>query len=487
MWRWRIRHFFIIAGACGLLSFCGFVDLRPIGFSTSPADMNEMLPGEYSPTLLEFDTEMIRRDAETAMQINAETGAVEGDYIWAGNCLRFVPSGGWKPGIRYTLSLTGTVYSQDGRELRLNRHIPFYALSRAPHPLVESFSPPDGASVAPGAAGGCVAELRFSRPMNRSSVETAFTMEGLGARSFVWDDDSRLLRVIAEKALVPWTLYRWTLGTGAASREGVSLAKSFSARFCTDGDRVFPQVLNVFPLIQSGPRWLPLAGSMDAGLGPEQAVGIEFSKTPGENFSGHIRFEPSLSGRFEKISSSTVIFIPDRNAEPETTYTLIVSGELQDTGGLKMGADYSLNFKTVIPFLRILSLTVDGVPPLVPDESRGGSLGDPLAAPVDIAEEGALRFTIHFSLPIAEAAKQDLPFRVSLSPYFPGTLPPIALRAVSWLSGDRLRMEWTGLKPGTPGEKSWYLLSFPGGKGGINNGGGMYLNEDKFLYLEAVN
>jgi hypothetical protein len=453
--------------------------------------MNEILPGQYSPAALEFDTEMIRSSVETALQINAETGSVTGDYSWEGNRLRFVPLGGWKPGIRYTLLLTGTVYSQDGRELRLDRYIPFYALFRALHPLVESFSPSDGASVEPGAAGGCAVELRFSRPMNRTSVETAFTMEGLGDRSFVWEDNDRLLRVMAGKALVPWTLYHWSLGAGASSRDGVSLAKIFSARFCTDGDRVFPQVQNVFPLIQSGSGWLPLSGSMAAGLGPGQAIAIEFNKTPEENVSGHIRFEPAFSGRFEKIADRTVIFIPDRDGEPETAYTLTVSGGLKDAAGLKMGADYTLNFKTDIPFLRILSLTVDGVSPLEPDDLRGSSLGDPLETPVDIAEEGALRLTIHFSLPLTEATKQDVPFLVSLSPFFPGTLPPIALRSVSWLSGSgagcRLRLEWVGLKPGAAGERSYYKLTFPGGKGGIGSGSGMFLREDKFLYLEAIN
>jgi hypothetical protein len=47
-------------------------------------------------------------------------------------------------------------------------------------------------------------------------------------------------------------------------------------------------------------------------------------------------------------------------------------------------------------------------------------------------------------------------------------------------------MEWEGLRPGAAGEAHYYRLDIPGGRGGIGDGGGMYLEEDNFLFLEAV-
>jgi hypothetical protein len=467
---------------------CGFMDLRPISVSTSPDGINGVLPGEYSPVMVKFDTVMVKADAEGAVLVNSGDGSVEGEFSWEGNVLFFVPLAGWKPGTRYGLSLSGIVYSQDGRELRLDRYIPFYALSRSAPPVVDFFSPADGASVEPGAGGTCVVELRFSLPMDKTSTETAFTMEGLGERSFVWDEDDCLLRISGEKALTPWTTYRWTLDTKAQSRGGVPLAKSVSAQFCTDVDRLFPQVRQVFPAIRSGSHWLPAGEDMDAGLGPAQGIVIEFNKPMGENFFRSIRFEPSLSGRTEKISESAAAFIPDRDPEPETVYTLIIPADVRDTEGLRMGADYKRIFKADIPFLRIISFTADGVPPLEPEfPGEAGKIGGPLAVPVYLAGGGALRYTIRFSLPFTAEAKKDTALRITLSPFFPGTLAPIALRSVTWLSDDRLRMDWEGIEPGTAGEAHYYKFHIPGGKGGISNGGGMYLPEDKFLYLEAVN
>jgi hypothetical protein len=462
------------------------MDLRPIGFSTTPGLMDEVLPEDYSPVLIDFDTEMMA-ETKQAVQISAEEGPLEGDFFWEGNRLSFVPLEGWKPGIRYTLSLSGTVYSRDGRELRLDRQIPFYALFRSLPPLLESFSPADGASVEVYAGGTVAAEFRFSRPMDRLSVELAFTMEGLGERSFSWTDDDQNLRVIPAKALNPWTVYRWNIGTKAQSREGVPLAKVYSARFCTDGDRTFPFVQRVFPMLRSGAQWFPSAPDLDAGLGPEQGIGFEFNKPLGDNLSQSLRFDPSLPGRIEKISETAFVFIPDRDPEPETVYSLILSGDLRDAGGLRMGSEYTRNFRTDIPFLRIISLDIEGLPPLTPDEDSGdGRLGGPQQGPVDMAGGGVLRYSIRFSLPFTEDAKREAAFRISLSPFFPGTLEPVALRSLTWLSADLLRMEWEGLKAGTAEEAHYYKLSLPGGKGGLNNGGGMYLREDKFLYLEAV-
>jgi hypothetical protein len=112
--------------------------------------------------------------------------------------------------------------------------------------------------------------------------------------------------------------------------------------------------------------------------------------------------------------------------------------------------------------------------------------GDILTIPVDVPGGGVFRLTIRFSLPFSIEAKQDTAFKISLEPFFPGTLSPVALRFVTWLSDDLLRMEWEGIQGGITNEDHYYRLKFPGGKSGINNGSGMYMKADKHFYLEAV-
>jgi hypothetical protein len=156
---------------------------------------------------------------------------------------------------------------------------------------------------------------------------------------------------------------------------------------------------------------------------------------------------------------------------------------------MKLGVDFSLDFVPDIPWLRVLSFTLDGLSPLDPAAGGSAGIGKALAFQPDMAGGGVMRITIHFSLPFDTEAKREAADRISLNAFFPGTLDPTALRFAAWLSSDRIRLEWEGLKPGLGDERHFYLLTVPGGRGGISAGaeaGGLCLKEDQRLYLEAV-
>jgi len=475
---------------------CGLIDLRPIGFSMQPDKPDTVLPSEYSPLRVTFDTAMDRLASESIIKINSDSGSVEGDLAWAGNTLIFTPVAPWTAGTRYSFIVSGMVRSADGRELRLEKHVFFYAINKAPPPLLESFSPIDGAS-----AGTVISnienlpaqspavELRFSRPMDRFSTESAFTLDGASDKNFNWlDDDTRLI-IIPAKNLSPWKIYQWTLKSSAKSRDGVPLAKSVSARFITDLDTELPRVSAVHPAVLSDTGWLVTTAPVETHLGPGQGIAVEFSKPMADNALNSIRFDPSLAGRTERISGTTLVFIPNRDPQPELSYTLIISADTADEGGLKMGEDYRVTFVADIPYLRIISFNADGATALdtsdVATEKSGGDLNNGAALAVAVDPVGdVLRFTIHFSLPFESEAKRNIPRSVTLSPFFPSTLAPTALRYVTWIGDDRLRMEWEGVKPGSTAEPHFYRLAISGGRGGIDSGG-MYLRENQFLILEA--
>jgi hypothetical protein len=455
---------------------CGFVDLRPIEVSTSPGISDKILSGEYSPLSVKFNTGMEKREAENLLTVSSDFGTVDGDRIWDGNTLLFIPAAGWAAGTRYTMGFSGTARSIDGRELRIERSVFFYAMNKSPPPFVERYYPADGESVRTDTR----IELYFSCPMDRISVESSLSVNGLGEKKYEWSNDDRKITIIPEKNFFPWTVYRWTLSNDAKSKEGVPLAKEITAMFCTDLDRELPVVSRVYPVIQSNGVWFPTGGSLEEKFGPGLGLAVEFSKPMDETASRFLRFEPSLSGRTEKLSEKRIVFIPTRDPEPNTVYTLIISGEVKDTEGLKIGADYSRAFVADIPYLRITSVNV----------YNGGSV-DPaensvLQIPVSEVDGGRIRFTIKFSQLFNEEAKQKTVLAVSLIPFFPSNLDHIALRFVSWFSDDMLNMEWERLEAGTPDEPHYYRFLIPGGRNGIDNGGGIYLEQEMSLFLEAV-
>jgi len=464
--------------SCVVFLSCGFANLRPIGVTVEPGKSNSLLAEENSPVILKFNTEMVKNEAEGILQISSDSGLVNGDRFWNDNDLYFVPIAGWTAGIRYNLSLLGTIRSVDGRELRLEHFVSFYAVNKNDRPFLERYSPSDGESTG---TGGVCFEFYFSRPMNRLSVESALTIEGIGNKTFEWSDDDRKLKVSPDGNLSAITVYRWNLKDGAKSMDGSPLLKSYSSFFITDLDKTPPQVIDVYPVINTNGQWFPLGNKIETDFKPGQGIAVVFNKPMGENALRSLRFEPSLTGRMEFLSEKSVVYIFTRGPEPEKIYTLIVSGDTADAGGLKIGDDYKINFTPDIIFLDILSLYAVGNSSVLDNNSSSAVL----AVPVDSAAK-EITVNIRFSLPLeTNEEKQNIALKITLNAFFPKTITPAALKNVYWASYDVLQMQWEGLTAGAE-EPHFYKLTIPGGKGGITMADGTYMKDDFIVYLEAV-
>jgi hypothetical protein len=477
MLRWLNKILIILLCVLFLIS-CGFIDLRKIIFSIEPNEPDSILSDSSSPVILKFNTEMNKKNTEKILQVSSDNGVMKGDYFWERNILYFIPVPGWTVGIRYTLSFIGTIESVDGRDLRVEHFVSFYAVNKNSPPLLEWHYPANGAAVG---TSDIVLEFIFSRSMDRLSVESALTIEGTGDKTFEWKNENKELKVTVDKALSPWTSYRWNLRDSAKSIDGVPLPKIYSGYFTTNLDKVFPCVVRVFPVLFSGGSWFPTGANIETGLASKQGIAIEFNKPMGENVLRSIRFDPSLSGRTEYLSEKSIVYILTKDPEPETMYTLIVSADTKDSEGLKIGNNYRINFIPDIPFLNILSFSKDS--DLVVENITQNARFPVSITPVT----GELFFIIRFSFPFSIEEKQNTAQKIILSPFFPRTLLPIALQYVSWIGDDRLAMRWEGLKPGDTETPHYYKLTIPGGKSGISNGMGMYMKEDMIIYLEVVN
>jgi hypothetical protein len=203
-----------------------------------------------------------------------------------------------------------------------------------------------------------------------------------------------------------------------------------------------------------------------------------------ESMRKAVRLEPSLSGRVEPVSASSLVYIPDRDPECETPYTLIVSGDAKDTSGLSMGEDFICYFTPDIPFLRIPSLSVNAEPPIAVTDGEAGDSFLYYAFPL-ADSTAAVTITLRFSLPFSQEAMVTAALGIGLDPWFPVSLGPVVLTAVT-CSQDTLLLKWEGLEPGEPGERHFYRLTIPGGKSGIANGRGSYIKNPQTIYLEVL-
>lgn len=475
------------------LAACGFMDLRPIDYSLSPAEADAVLPEDHTAVSVTFTTAMVEQEVERTLTVTSPEGTVEGDLHWEGKSLFFVPLAPWEAGVRYNLALKGLAHSLDGRELRLSVNHPFYGLRKGERPVLLSVDPAPGSSVSvqgnepelPGPHGP-VLWFRFSRSMDRQSVQDALTIEGVDQLVWTWGEEDRLLEAIPKKPLNPWTVYRWTLKKSAISAEGIPLGREESGTFRTDLDPERPRVERTFCLGRSGSDWVELSQDLnDLDLG--QALGVRFTKPMNrESLLQALRLEPSLTGYAVQLDEWTVVYVPDRTPEPETPYMLVVAQDTRDAAGLSLEGEYRELFTPSIPYLKLLSVEADGASPYPGPFSSA----TPVPYPVQISPpDGLLSINLNFSLPFTAEAQNSLLAQIQLSPYFPGSLAPTALRSAAWPSDSTLRLVWEGLEGGSGGIPHYYRITLAGGRSGITTnkqeGAGYWLKESITLYLEA--
>lgn len=483
--------FLIVVFSLVVLSGCGqFVNLKQIQFTVYPESDNTVLSVDTAALSVSFNTPMEELETQKALSVSYTGGIVKGDLDWCDNALFFTPLEPWLPGTRYTVSLSGNIYAVDGREERVSRYVSFYALHRETTPYIVSFSPADGESVA--VTDNTSVRIVFSQPMEPFSADS-FSLDGAGNNDFLWFENDTVLEVHPKTRLNPWTVYRWSLNTKAKGKNGVPLGREVKGHFITDKDRILPEVIDVYPLIRGTPvtsalnedgsavkqsaLWLKTGAAMDNGFGSGQAVGIEFNKAMDESALRNIRFDPSLSGRTEMWKDNIAVFIPDRDPEPDRTYTLHISADSRDTEGLKMEKEFSFNFVPDIPWLRITSFNAGGGD-CTPEQNG--------VYPVSVSEpDGKIMVSLRFSSGMDTEAKAMAALNLRLEPYFPDTLRPIALRSAMWTSDDTVIFQWEGISKSTALEKHYYKMTLPGGRGGVSDGKGSYLKEDTYLFLLA--
>ena len=468
---------------------CSLADLRPLTVQTEPAAADTVLAEARSPVALHFDGPVEKTEAEQACAVLAERGAVEGSYTWRGNSLYFAPRLPWAAGQLHTLALSGLIRSLDGRELEAALSIPFYGKKQAQSPRLLSFSPQDGAAVGISAEEGAILKLEFSLPMDRSTTEKAVRVQGFGSLVFTWDGEDRNLTVVPAEPPLPWETIHWMVDEGARSRDGSPLERRESGYFSTDKDRTPPQVVRTFVLARSGTQWVD-TGSPLGYLEDGMAVGVDFSEPMDEaSLRSALRIEPYLRGSVEAAGSRRLLFIPQQDLEHGKPYTLRVRPDARDTSGLALDEEYREQFTPAVPFLRCLSVKADACPPFVPGDDSGlGDSGPGRAAyPVTLLPpEGLLALTLRFSAPLDAPSLAAAASRISLQPFFPGTLGPIGLRSVASLSPDTLRFLWEGLTGSGAEEASFYTLAVPGGPTGIQDGKGLSMERDLILRIEVL-
>jgi hypothetical protein len=241
----------VVVLAVAVLAACGLADLRPIGFEIAADGAVSVLASPYAPVKIVFDCAMERTETESIVSVKSIRGNTEIDRRWEDRTLVLSPVQGWSPGVIYTVSLSGVIRAADGREERIAEYAAFHYGVAEDIPFVVSYYPADGAKTGVNEKAGAFVTLFFSRPMDKNSVQDAFTVNGFADKEFAWNEERTAFTVTNKKNSAPLERYAWTLAATAKSAEGFLLDRAVSAQWTADAETVKPEVFGAYPAVKN--------------------------------------------------------------------------------------------------------------------------------------------------------------------------------------------------------------------------------------------
>jgi hypothetical protein len=204
---------------------------QPLITSITPADG---ATGVYpnAAVVAIFDTAMNKTSAQSAFSLKrTSNGAlVNGTFSWFGNALIFKPSADLGGGVQYTASVSTAAKDLAGHSLPSAKTWKFTTTT---HPIIESVTPTSGAT---GVSRSAVVTVTFSKAMNKTSVQSAFSLKrtGNGAvvnGSFSWTGN--VLTFKPSTALASRIQYTVAVGAAAKDTAGNALVNPQSWKFTT--------------------------------------------------------------------------------------------------------------------------------------------------------------------------------------------------------------------------------------------------------------
>ncbi|MDR1231233.1 MAG: Ig-like domain-containing protein [Spirochaetaceae bacterium] len=464
-----------------VLAACGLVDLRPIGVEIAADGAGSALASHHSPVKIVFDCGMAKAETESVVSVKSIRGNTEIDRRWEANALVLTPVQGWSPGIVYTVSLSGVIRATDGREERIAEYAAFQYGTAQDIPFVVSFYPADGAKTGVSEEAGAFVRLFFSQPMDRSSVQDAFVLNGFSDKEYTWNDERTAFTVTNKKKIAPLESYTWTLAATAKSATGFLLDREISAQWTSDAETAKPAVFRVYPVAKkedaNGVEWQETGNPIEKGFGYGEAVKIAFTKKMDTaSLKNSVRFEPAISGITEIINSSNIVFIPERDPIVDTYYAMTVSGEAKDETGLTMGENYTVHFTPDIVYLEAEIKVFDE--PVV----NGG------AVTIEFdSDEEEVSILMTFNQVFLGENQIDCVNQIKFSKVFPADAPVPVLIYADWTSDKMFAQIWSKLSDQKEhSHPHYYKCVIPGGQNGITNGKGAYLKEDIVFYINVT-
>jgi hypothetical protein len=456
-----------------LLLSCSLVSLKQMRVTGFPSERNQLI-SRADRIRLGFSVAPDREEAELLARILADDGPCEVDPLWEDDVLVLVPVKPLPAGERLVLSFTGQLQAADGRTFTVSHEVPFFVETRGPRPRLLSVSPADGASC--GTTTPLVFE--FSAAMDGESFREGFSLVPAAQWTAAWTAGGTTVSVSPSHHWENLAIHAWEVEGTVRDGNGVALGCAHSGCFVTQQDPDPPALLALRPAeARPDGSFLAIDAPLDGNLRARDCICMSFSEdVEMQSLCGAFGLDPPVSGHLVRESAGLFYFVPGEPWLRGRRQRLVISADLEDLSGNRMGEEVSEWFLPGIPAQQVVSL----------EANASGSL--PLGGgPVDVAlaPGSEVVFVVAFAEPYGGDLQAEVPFKVRCEAVFPSSLPGPSLRAAAWTTAFSLTLIYGGFTASAGIELHYYRLTLPGGQDGIPTEEGSFLEEDAWVVLVA--
>ena len=192
-----------------------------------------------------------------------------------------------------------------------------------------------------------VISVNFSKPMNQTSVQSAFSTSPATKGSFSWGGNNMIYTPVN---LSYNTTYNVTVGTGARDSAGINMLSAYNWSFTTVADTVNPTVIGNTPTGTNEPLTTKITVTFSEAMNPA-SVQSAFSTSP------------ATTGSFS-WSGNVMTYTPGSKLNSSRTYNVTVGTAATDLAGNNMSVPFDWNF---------ITMDEDLTPPTVKGNSPTGA------------------------------------------------------------------------------------------------------------------
>ena len=241
-----------------------------------------------------------------------------------------------------------------------------------------------------------IISVNFSKPMNHTSVESAFSTLPSSTGNFTWSGNNMIYTPTLNFSFN--TTYNVTIGTGAMDSTGNTLVSSYNWQFTTIPDTSAPIVIGKTPTGNNEPVTTKITVTFNEAMN-NSSVESAFSTIP------------VTTGSFS-WSGNVMTYTPDSNLAYNQTYNVTVGTGAKDLAGNSLNSAYIWSFITFAP---------DAIPPTINGNTPTGN-NEPVTTKITVTFSEAMN---HISVESAFSTSPSIAGSFSWSgnnmTYIPGS------------------------------------------------------------------